>query len=215
MFTACWFFRFTYRLGLWRNTNPLLTLIFHIDISYAIGCSLIASVATSSGAAVAYVRECITNIKLGMSLEIATTLRAVAGAVLAIYSSTHLIAIMFGLILVFSSIMSMRNHKETEHPGPDNRLAILLKLNSQYPGKEGEVHYKVFNDAGGFVMKGFDDDLSGLPRIGSGALKVLVMDLIRKIPFKVSMTTSNFMIGVTAAAVVYFQRGYIYSGVSS
>ncbi len=196
--------------------TPLLTLVFHVDIRYAIGCSLIASIATSSGAAVAYVREGITNMRLGMFLEIATTCGAVAGAILAIYTPTHLVAIIFGFILVFSSIMSMRRHVEPAYPGPDSKLAIALKLNSQYPTKEGIISYNVSNVAGGFVMMGFAGVLSGLLGIGSGALKVLAMDLIMKIPFKVSTTTSNFMIGVTASAsaVVYFQRGYIDAGLS-
>lgn len=196
--------------------TPLLTLVFHVDIRYAIGCSLIASIATSSGAAVAYVKEGITNMRLGMFLEIATTCGAVAGAVLATYTPTHLVAVIFGFILVFTSVMSMRRHAETAHSGPDSKLAVALKLNSQYPTKEGIVPYKVSNVAGGFVMMGFAGVLSGLLGIGSGALKVLAMDLIMKIPFKVSTTTSNFMIGVTAAAsaVVYFQRGYIDAGLS-
>ncbi len=196
--------------------TPLLTLVFHVDIRYAIGCSLIASIATSSGAAVAYVREGITNMRLGMFLEIATTCGAVGGALLATYTPTHLVAIIFGFILVFTSLMSMRKHVETVYPGPDSKLAVVLKLNSQYPTKEGIIAYKVSNVAGGFVMMGFAGVLSGLLGIGSGALKVLAMDLIMKIPFKVSTTTSNFMIGVTAAAsaVVYFQRGYIDAGLS-
>lgn len=196
--------------------TPLLTLVFHVDIRYAIGCSLIASIATSSGAAVAYVREGITNMRLGMFLEIATTSGAVAGAVLAVYTPTHLIAIVFGFVLVFSAVMSMRKHIDVSTQDEGSRLAVLLKLNNRYPTKEGIVTYKVSNVAGGFVMMGFAGILSGLLGIGSGALKVLAMDLVMKIPFKVSTTTSNFMIGVTAAAsaVVYFQRGYIDAGLS-
>lgn len=196
--------------------TPLLTLVFHVDIRYAIGCSLIASIATSSGAAVAYIREGITNMRLGMFLEIATTCGAVAGAIIAVYTPTHIVAIIFGFVLMFSAAMSLRNHPVVEVEGEGSKLAIALKLNSQYPTREGPVSYKVRNVGGGFAMMGLAGMLSGLLGIGSGALKVLAMDLVMRIPFKVSTTTSNFMIGVTAAAsaVVYFQRGYIDPGLS-
>lgn len=196
--------------------TPLLTLVFHVDIRYAIGCSLIASIATSSGAAVAYIREGITNMRLGMFLEIATTCGAVAGAIIAVYTPTHIVAIIFGFVLMFSAAMSLRNHPVVEVEGEGSKLAIALKLNSQYPTREGPVSYKVKNVGGGFAMMGLAGMLSGLLGIGSGALKVLAMDLVMRIPFKVSTTTSNFMIGVTAAAsaVVYFQRGYIDPGLS-
>ncbi len=196
--------------------TPLLTLVFHVDIRYAIGCSLIASIATSSGAAVAYVREGITNMRLGMFLEIATTCGAVGGAMLAVYAPTHLVAIVFGFVLMFSAAMSLRKHAEVTAQGEGSKLAVLFKLNSQYPADGKTIDYKVQHVAGGFAMMGVAGVLSGLLGIGSGALKVLAMDLVMKIPFKVSTTTSNFMIGVTAAAsaVVYFQRGYIDPGLA-
>lgn len=196
--------------------TPLLTLVFHVDIRYAIGCSLIASIATSSGSAVAYVREGITNMRLGMFLEIATTCGAVGGALLAVYMPTHLVAIIFGFMLLFSAAMSLRKHENLKIAGSESRIASRLRLNSSYPAKEGSVDYKVQHVAGGFAMMGIAGVFSGLLGIGSGALKVLAMDLIMRVPFKVSTTTSNFMIGVTAAAsaVVYFQRGYINPGIS-
>lgn len=196
--------------------TPLLTLVFHVDIRYAIGCSLIASIATSSGSAVAYVREGITNMRLGMFLEIATTCGAVGGALLAVYTPTHLVAIIFGCMLLFSAAMSLRKHDTLQRESSESALAAKLNLNSTYPLKGELVEYKVQHVAGGFAMMGIAGVFSGLLGIGSGALKVLAMDLIMRIPFKVSTTTSNFMIGVTAAAsaVVYFQRGYINPGLS-
>jgi uncharacterized membrane protein YfcA len=194
---------------------PLLTLGLHVDIHYAIGASLVSVIATSSGSAAAYVREGITNMRLGMFLEIATTLGAMTGAILAIYIPTHFIAILLGIILISSAIQSLR--KKAEHLAEKkSQLAVKLKLNSSYPTASSTVEYSVTNVIGGFIMMLFAGVLSGLLGIGSGALKVLAMDSIMRIPFKVSTTTSNFMIGVTAAAsaVVYLQRGYIDPGIS-
>ncbi len=194
---------------------PLLTLGLHVDIHYAIGASLVSVIATSSGSAAAYVREGITNIRLGMFLEIATTAGAMTGAILAVYIPTHYIAILLGVILIFSAVMSLRKKSEqiVKHK---NQWAEKLKLNSSYPTAQGTVNYSVTKVGGGFVMMLFAGVLSGLLGVGSGALKVLAMDTIMRIPFKVSTTTSNFMIGVTAAAsaVVYLQRGYIDPGIS-
>jgi uncharacterized membrane protein YfcA len=194
---------------------PLLTLILHVDIHYAIGASLVSVIATSSGSAAAYVKEGITNIRLGMFLEIATTAGAFTGAILAIYIPAQFIAVLFGLILIFSAIMSLRQkaeqivHKETF-------LSKKLKLGGSYPMNDEVVEYGVSNIVGGFFMMIFAGIISGLLGIGSGALKVIAMDGVMRIPFKVSTTTSNFMIGVTAAAsaVVYLQRGYIHPGLA-
>jgi uncharacterized membrane protein YfcA len=194
---------------------PLLTLVFHVDIRYAIGAALLASIANSSGAASAYVKEGITNIRLGMFLEIATTIGAVGGAVIAVYTPTNTIAILFGAILLFSAAMTIRK-KNQEVSTVGSPLSYKLKLNSSYPTKEGEVSYKLKNIGGGFSIMALAGVLSGLLGIGSGALKVLAMDSTMHIPFKVSTTTSNFMIGVTAAAsaVVYLQRGYMDPGIA-
>jgi uncharacterized protein len=190
---------------------PLLTLLLNVDIHYAIGASLVSVIATSSGSAAAYVKEGITNMRLGMFLEIATTAGAMVGAILATHIPTHYIAILFGVILTASAILSLR--KKAEHiVTQKSYLAEKLKLNSSYPNGGGTVEYSVTNVAGGFFMMIFAGTISGLIGIGSGALKVIAMDTIMRIPFKVSTTTSNFMIGVTASAsaVVYLQRGYIH-----
>ncbi len=195
---------------------PLLTLLLGVDIRYAIGASLVSVIATSSGSAAAYVKEGITNIRLGMFLEIATTVGALVGALLAVYIPTHYIAILFGVILTFSAIMSLRKKAETIIKEP-SYMAAKLKLYGSYPNGDGTpVNYGVTNVGGGFFMMLFAGIISGLLGIGSGALKVIAMDTIMRIPFKVSTTTSNFMIGVTAAAsaVVYLQRGYIDPGIA-
>jgi uncharacterized membrane protein YfcA len=192
---------------------PLLTLLLNVDIHYAIGASLVSVIATSSGSAAAYVREGITNMRLGMFLEIATTAGAMCGAILALYIPTNYIAVLFGLILICSALLSLRKRAEIiVHQ--KSYLAEKLKLNSSYPVNGGMVEYSVTKVAGGFFMMIFAGAISGLLGIGSGALKVIAMDTVMRIPFKVSTTTSNFMIGVTASAsaVVYFQRGYISPG---
>ncbi|UEG52690.1 sulfite exporter TauE/SafE family protein [Mucilaginibacter daejeonensis] len=194
---------------------PLLTLLLGVNIHYAIGASLISVIATSSGSAAAYVKEGITNIRLGMFLEIATTVGALAGAMLALHIQTSVIAVIFGVILIFSAIMSLK--PKVEHIDKhDDTWAQKLKLNGTYPTSAGVVQYGVRHVGGGFLMMLFAGVISGLLGIGSGALKVVAMDGIMRIPFKVSTTTSNFMIGVTAAAsaVVYLQRGYIDPGLS-
>lgn len=195
---------------------PLLTLLFKVDIHYAIGTSLVSVIATSSGAAAAYVREGITNIRLGMFLELATTAGAIAGAFLAAWLPTSFIAILFGIVLIFSAILSFMKLKDPIDKGSPGILARVLKLNGQYPTPAGKVNYTVRNVIGGFLMMNIAGIISGLLGIGSGALKVIAMDNIMRVPFKVSTTTSNFMIGVTAAASVgiYLKRGYIDPGLS-
>jgi uncharacterized membrane protein YfcA len=194
---------------------PLLTLFFHVDIRYAIGAALVASIATSSGSASAYVKEGITNVRLGMFLEIATTTGAVIGAILAIYTPVNIVAILFGVMLIFSAAMTLRKKNESAIT-QGSKLSYSLKLNGSYPGKDGRIDYKLTNVGAGFSIMTVAGMLSGLLGIGSGALKVLAMDTAMKVPFRVSTTTSNFMVGVTAAAsaVVYLQRGYIDPGIA-
>jgi uncharacterized protein len=190
---------------------PLLTLLFKVDIHYAIGASLVSVIATSSGAAAAYVRDGISNIRLGMFLEVATTVGAVAGASLATHLSTSVIAIVFGVVLILSAILSFFKNQDNLVTGPGSRLTQLLKLRSSYPAPEGRQDYTVKNVVGGFLTMNVAGVLSGMLGIGSGALKVLAMDNIMRAPFKVSTTTSNFMIGVTAAAsaFLYFGHGQV------
>ncbi len=195
---------------------PVLALIFHVDLRYAVGASLISVIATSSGAAVSYVREGFSNVRIGMFLEVATTLGAVAGAYLAARISTPAIGIIFGITLLYSAWSSFRNTEDVpSHPA--NALAERLKLTGDYPLGAVRRTYIAQNDPAGFGIMAIAGILSGLLGIGSGAVKVLAMDSAMKLPFKVSTTTSNFMIGVTAAASagVYLRRGYIAPGLAA
>lgn len=195
---------------------PLLTLGLGVDIKYAMGASIVSVIATSSGSAAAYVKEGITNIRIGMFLEIATTIGAVIGAILVAYVNTSYIAIFFGFILIFSAVMMLRKKINRSDNESSSKLATVFRLNGSYPTAEGDVTYKVHRVAGGFFMMMFAGLLSGLLAIGSGALKVIAMDNIMRMPFKVSTTTSNFMIGVTAAAsaIIYLHRGQIDPGIA-
>src|SRR5438874_5971881 len=190
---------------------PLLALVFKVDIRYAIGASLVSVIATSSGAAAAYVKEGFSNIRIGMFLEIATTLGALLGAFLAATVSTAAIAIVFGSVLLYSAVLAGRPRIKTIGDETPDPLATRLRMNGSFPTPEGIRHYCVRRVPTGFSLMFGAGALSGLLGIGSGAVKVLAMDQAMRIPFKVSTTTSNFMIGVTAAASagVYLSRGYI------
>lgn len=195
---------------------PLLSIAFGIDIRYAIGASLISVIATSSGAAAAYVKEGYTNIRVGMFLEVATTIGALTGAFVAGLVSANLISIVFGVVLLYSAYSSTRTIPQDLDSMTPDPLATRLRMNGTYPTSQGHKSYYVRGVPGGAGLMLIAGVLSGLLGIGSGALKVIAMDKIMRIPFKVSTTTSNFMIGVTAAASagVYLNRGYIAPGLA-
>jgi uncharacterized protein len=194
---------------------PMLTLLFGVDFRYAVGASLVSVIATSSGAAAAYVREGYTNIRIGMFLEVATTIGAVLGAGLAGHVSTSLLAVVLGIVLLYSAFLASRPPAEHIVATPDP-LAARLRLDGSYPSLTGEREYHVQHVRLGFGLMLGAGALSGLLGIGSGALKVLAMDQAMCLPFKVSTTTSNFMIGVTAAASagIYLARGYVDPGIA-
>jgi len=195
---------------------PMLTILFHVDLRYAIGASLISVIATSSGAAAAYVKEGYTNVRVGMLLEIATTVGALGGAYLAGRIGTGAIAVIFAVVLLYSAYRSTKPLTEHVSAEDDDPLSRRLRLASTYPTKNGLQPYGVKAVPAGFSLMFLAGILSGLLGIGSGALKVLAMDQLMRLPFKVSTTTSNFMIGVTAAASagIYLSRGYIDPGLA-
>ena len=190
---------------------PMLTILFGVDIHFAAGASLISVIATSSGSASAYIKEGFSNIRIGMFLEIATTIGAVIGASMIGLIKPNHISIIFGCILIYSALSSLFMKKDNENITIENKHSTFLKLNGDYPTPEGMKNYVVQNVPLGFLMSSFAGILSGLLGIGGGAIKVMAMDKIMKIPFKVSTTTSNFMIGVTAVASagIYLKNGYI------
>lgn len=190
---------------------PVLTLIYHIDIRYAIAASLISIVATSSGAAASYLKDSLTNLRLAVFLEIGTVTGAIFGFIISSYIQSKILFLLFGILLVVSALLTLKTRtetiSETSHPWADK-----LKLNSGYPEKNGQwINYKVEQVPQGLVMMFGAGILSALLGIGSGIFKVLAMDKMMKIPIKASSATSNFMIGVTASASAgaYLLRGDI------
>lgn len=190
---------------------PLLTLGFDVPMHYAIGASLISVIGTSSGAAVAFVKEGFTNMRIGMFLEIATTAGAIVGALVSGWLNPNTIGIIFASILILTVILNFRGKPDHQEALIDGSLEDKLKLHGTFPDNGIVKKYSARNTIPGFFMMVFAGAMSGLLGIGSGALKVLAMDNMMRLPFKVSTTTSNFMIGVTAVAgaLIYFQRGEI------
>jgi uncharacterized membrane protein YfcA len=192
---------------------PALTLLMGINIRLAVGASIVSVIATSSGAAAAYVREHMTNLRVAMFLEIGTTTGAITGAFLAGLIDPRWLFIVFGIMMGYSALEMFRNRHEIGAPVPPDRLADKLRLHGSYYDQvmRQQIDYRVTHTTLGLVLMYVAGCVSGLLGIGSGALKVTSMDLAMRLPIKVSTATSNFMIGVTAAASagVYFVRGEI------
>ncbi len=194
---------------------PVLTLLGGINIHYAIGASIVSVIATSSGAAATYVRDQITNIRLGMFLEIATTTGAIAGALVAGVLPGHVLSVIFGAVLLHAGWTIIRSRWEELPSGVvSSPLASRLRLPGAYydAAIRKRVDYGITGVPQGFGMMWLAGMISGLLGIGSGVFKVIAMDILMRAPLKVSTTTSNFMIGVTAAASagIYFLRGDIH-----
>jgi uncharacterized membrane protein YfcA len=191
---------------------PALTTIFGVDIHLAVGASIVSVIATSSGAAAAYVRDRMTDMRVGMFLELATTSGAVAGALLSAVVAPAFLYLLLGVVLLASAALQVaRMGEETPPVGPPSRLVTTLRLSSSYPDRRlgREVEYTARRVPLGFGLMWVAGVVSGLLGIGSGVLKVLAMDAAMRLPMKVSSATSNFMIGVTAAASagIYLGRG--------
>jgi hypothetical protein len=202
---------------------PALTLLFGVPIEYAIGASIVSVIATSSGSASAYVRDKITNLRIGMFLEIGTATGAVLGATSTIFlvrsGLSWFVFVTFGLVLIFSaytSILRIRKERREEQGMVNqkpNAIATRLKLSGEYYDQvlKTKMSYIADSVPAGFSVMVFAGIMAGLLGIGGGVLKVLGMDTFMKLPFKVSTTTSNFMIGVTAAAstAIFYIGGYV------
>jgi uncharacterized membrane protein YfcA len=192
---------------------PLLTLAFGFNIHVAIGTSIVSVIATSSGAAAAYVRDHLTNIRIGMLLELATTIGAVCGALIAGVLDPRILFVLFAAMLLVSIAPMAAKLRERQVVVKDDRVSTFFRLGSSYPDHESgkEVAYGARRVPAAFGMMWVAGLVSGLLGIGSGTLKVLAMDTAMGLPIKVSSATSNFMIGVTAAASagIYFWRGDI------
>jgi uncharacterized protein len=198
---------------------PLLTVALGVDIRYAIGASLVSVIATSSGSAAAYLKEGFTNMRVGIFLEVATTSGAILGASAATRLPGPAIEVVFGVVLLVSVYLTLSLREAPANAGQsraDDGLAHRLRLSGSYPTAAGDVSYTPRRVPLGFGIMAGAGVLSGLLGIGSGAVKVLALDQAMRLPFKVSTTTSNFMIGVTAAASagIYLRRGFITPGLA-
>ncbi len=180
---------------------PMLTLLFGFDIHTAVGASIVGVIATSSGAASAYLRDHLTNVRLGMTLELATTIGALVGGTIAGFLGHDVLAILFGLVLIYTAASMARGNPEMarDHPVPPS-----------HPTDTAE--YQIKNYSAGFAVAGFAGSISGLLGIGGGIIKVPAMYLFMGVPLRIAAATSNFMVGVTAAAsaFVYYARGDIH-----
>jgi hypothetical protein len=193
---------------------PALTLLLHINIRYAIGASIVSVIATSSGSAASYVKEHMSNIRLSMVLEMATTAGALSGAYLAGILQGRLLYIIFAVVMGYAAVHMLRDHvRRAEKPLPPDRWADKLNLHDEYfdQAENRQIEYRVARTKLGLAFSYFAGIISGLLGIGGGAIKVPTMNLAMGVPMKVATATSNFMIGVTAAASagVYFMRGDI------
>jgi|BarGraNGADG00212_2_1021979.scaffolds.fasta_scaffold03958_4 uncharacterized membrane protein YfcA len=186
---------------------PLLTLLFGVDIKTAIGASIISVIATSSAAGAVYVGHGMTHTRLGMVLEIATTLGAVAGGITAVLLPARYLYGIFGLVLLYV-VYSLRGLAGSEG---GSQPTGLLDTSFIDPLTGGQVNYGVRRLKAGLAASFVAGNISGLLGIGGGIIKVPIMTLVMGMPFKAAIATSNFMIGVTAAtsAVIYYGRGYI------
>ena len=193
---------------------PVLTLLYHIDIRLAIGASILSVIATSSGAAVTYVRERLTNLRVGMFLEIATTIGAITGAYITTLFTGNALFILFAVVLIYSAFAMLHNrHQQSALITSNDRIANYFHLHGSYydQSERCEVAYKVSGTTLGLGLMYVAGVVSALLGVGSGALKVPAMDIAMHMPIKASAATSDFMIGVTAAASAgaYFARGQI------
>jgi uncharacterized protein len=190
---------------------PTLVLLFHVNVHYAMGAALISVIATSSGSAAAFLREGFINLRIGMFLEIGAVAGAIIGAITTAYLPVAAIEIIFGAVLIFSAYMTWRRKEELERYTSSHPWAVKLKLNGVSPSPNGPMPYYVQRVPLALTLMTIGGVLSGLLGIGSGSVKVLAMDQVMRLPYKVSTTTSNFIIGITAAtsAGVYFAHGYI------
>jgi uncharacterized membrane protein YfcA len=195
---------------------PVLTLVFGVDIRYAVAASLISIIATSSGAAASFLKDHLTNVRLAILLEIGTVFGAMSGFLLSTALKSSSLFLCFGGFLLFSAVMMFRQKKdsraEINHPWSEN-----LGLHSKFPEKGEWIHYKIANVPFGLISMYVAGVFSAILGIGSGIFKIMAMDGAMKVPMKVSSATSNFMIGVTASASAgaYFLRGDIKPEIAS
>jgi uncharacterized membrane protein YfcA len=190
---------------------PLLTLLLGVPIHEAIGASIIAVIATSTASAIAYVGDELTNIRLGMTLELSTTVGAIMGGVTAAFLSKNALSGLFAAVMV-PTIVTLWRKKEESPSRMDGEVEPPRgPLDARFydPNLRREVSYRVKRLPLGMALSFLAGNISGLLGIGGGAIKVPAMTIAMGVPIKAAAATSNFMIGVTAvaSAYIYYSRG--------
>ncbi len=190
---------------------PVLVLVLHVNMHNAAGASIIAVTMTSTAATVTFLTQGYTNIRVAMFLQLTSIAGGIVGALLVALVPVRALMIVFGLTLLYSAYLSFRRKEEAEADRASDPLAVRLGMESSYPTASGWKLYTVQRVLPGSLLMGGAGIISGLLGIGAGAANVLVMDQVMNLPYKVSTTTSNFMVGITAAASVgiYVRHGYI------
>ena len=196
---------------------PYLTLVIGLDVRAAIAARLVGVIATSSGAASVYVRDRLTNLRLGMFLEVATTIGAIAGAFLTLFLSEFALYFLFGIIVAYTAVYMLRTREGARERAaiarPESAFSTRLKLSSYYFDQEDQAvyRYRVDRPVEGFSVGVVAGAISGLLGVGGGFVKVPAMNTLMRVPMKVAVATSNFMLGVTAAAsaFIYYSRGIV------
>lgn len=190
---------------------PVLVIFFNIDLRVAMGTSLLTAIATSSGASFTLAREKYTNIRVGMLLEIGAVIGAIIGALVVQRLATDIVSFLYGCLLILSLWFSLHKFRDRLLTTPAHKWALFLGLNGNYKINQGIKEYRVYNVPLGMWLMSAAGFFSGLLGIGSGLFKVLIFDVVMGLPYKVSTSTSLFMIGITTAtsAGLYFAAGYI------
>jgi len=184
---------------------PLLTLAMHFPIPEAVGVSLFGVIATSTGAAPRFVGTGLSNVRVGLFLQVAASAGALAGALITHHLPARALFLVFGLVMLYSAVMSfLPAASDVAGAAASSSLAKRLRLPSRYKNADLWVDYQVTGVMPAFGVMLGAGFLSALLGIGSGVFKVLAMDKLMRLPFKVSTATSNFMIGMTAATSAGF-----------
>jgi len=188
---------------------PVLTIIFGLDAAEAVAASLVGIVATSTGSATGFVKKGLSNIRLGMLLEITTTIGAIVGAIIATYLENWILLIMFAMVMLYSGFKMAVSPERTgiEECQESN---LTFEYSDPVSGVENRK-YEVKNIRSGMALCTIAGAVSSMTGVGGGSIKVPLMNIYMHVPIKVASATSSYMIGITAfsGAIIYLIMGTI------
>ncbi|AGI48421.1 putative permease [Thermoplasmatales archaeon BRNA1] len=187
---------------------PVLTILFDLSATEAVAASLVGIVATSTGSAYHYVNRGLSNIRLGMMLEITTSVGAIIGAAVAVYLENWILLAIFACVMLYSGFKMAVSPEKTVSSGPSGESEMSF---SYEDAVEGEVRYTVQNTGGGMAVSTIAGMVSSMTGVGGGSIKVPIMNIYMHVPIKAASATSSYMIGITAfsGAVIYFIEGVV------